>query len=242
MSPTPTNNVHLPARLADFASLPEALDYAARGDTGFNFYSARGELTAVLPYRELREQAISVARGLNKAQLKRGSRLLLIADTTPEFAVMFFACQYAGVIGVPVSLPTTLGGRDAYVEGLRRQLMGCGAIAAAAPSELNEYLRAAAAGLELWLVGTFTDFFELPRSTTDSKPFGPAEPCYLQYSSGSTRARDASAATYDSAVALLANQEWTAQSKRGSPTTYQESRVKQTSWRSTSAGAAQRGA
>lgn len=188
MSPTPTNNVHLPARLADFASLPEALDYAARGDTGFNFYSARGELTAVLPYRELREQAISVARGLNKAQLKRGSRLLLIADTTPEFAVMFFACQYAGVIGVPVSLPTTLGGRDAYVEGLRRQLTGCGAIAAAAPSELNEYLRAAAAGLELWLVGTFTDFFELPRSTTDSKPFGPAEPCYLQYSSGSTRA------------------------------------------------------
>lgn len=188
MIPTPTNNDRLPARLADFRSLPEALDYAARGHTGFNFYSARGHLTATLPYRDLREQAIDAARGLVNGGLKRGSRVLLIADTTPEFAAMFFACQYAGMIGVPVSLPTTLGGRDAFISGLKRQLIGCGATAAAGPSELTEYLKTAAAGLDLWQVGAFSDFFDLPKGNADPNPFLPTEPCYLQYSSGSTRA------------------------------------------------------
>lgn len=188
MNPTPTTNDRLPARLADFASLPEALDYAARGNTGFNFYSARGDLTNVLPYRELRERAVETARGLVRSGIQRNSRVLLIADTTPDFAVMFFACQYAGMIGVPVSLPTTLGGRDSFIAGLRRQLIGSGASAAAAPNELSEYLMAAAQDLNLRQVGSFSEFLELPRASADLSPFGEAESCYLQYSSGSTRA------------------------------------------------------
>ena len=36
----------VPFRAADFTNLAEALDYAALGETGCNFYSARGELSA----------------------------------------------------------------------------------------------------------------------------------------------------------------------------------------------------
>jgi fatty-acyl-CoA synthase len=188
MTPTPTSSDNLPLRLAGLASLPEALNYAARGKTGYNFYSARGDLARVLTYGELRERAIEVARGLVKAGLRPGARVVLVADTDADFAILFFACQYASLLGVPVSLPTALGGRDAYIAGLRRQLVGCGASAAAAPAELLSYLQEAAAGLDIALVGAPQDFYDLPRDGADPRPFGPGDRCYLQYSSGSTRA------------------------------------------------------
>ena len=163
------------------------MDYAARGRTGFNFYSGRGDLVRALPYSELRERAVDVARGLVKAGLPREARVVLIADTDADFTILFFACQYAGLLGVPVSLPTTLGGREAYIAGLRRQLEGCSASAAAAPAELLPFLREAAAGLDLPLIGTPHDFYDLPKDGADLRPFGPGDRCYLQYSSGSTR-------------------------------------------------------
>ena len=55
VKPTPTEQ-DLKRRYADFATLSEALDYAAEGETGCNFYTGTGDLFAVLPYSELREQ------------------------------------------------------------------------------------------------------------------------------------------------------------------------------------------
>ena len=58
---TPTLDV-LPRRMADFATLGEALDYAARGERGMNFHDARGTLVQAYPYALLRENALSHAR------------------------------------------------------------------------------------------------------------------------------------------------------------------------------------
>jgi fatty-acyl-CoA synthase len=180
MTPTPTSNDQLPLRLGGFASLPEALDYAARGKTGYNFHSARGALARALSYAELRERAIDVARGFIKAGLQPGARVVLVADTDPDFTILFFACQYASLLGVPVALPTTLGGREAYVAGLRRQLAGSGASAAAAPAELLSYLQEAAAGLAIPLVGA-------PRNSTTCRATapipGPSDPTTTAISS-----------------------------------------------------------
>src|SRR5690606_5033188 len=104
MTPTPTTNATLPFRVSGFATLAEGLDYAARGRTGCNFFSARGELQQVLPYRELRERARDLAARLAGLDLARGSRVALIAETSPEFLEFFFACQYAGLIPVPLPL------------------------------------------------------------------------------------------------------------------------------------------
>jgi fatty-acyl-CoA synthase len=187
MTPTPTTSDNLPYRRADFAALPEALDYAARGKTGFNFHTVKGELSYVLSFAELRERAIALARGLIRAGLPPRARVLLIADTYPDFMVLFLGCQYASLLPVPVSVPTTLGGRDAYIAGLRRQLEGSGATAAVAPPELVPYLREAAEELPVALIGAPEDFFALPGDGADPRPFGKDDPCYLQYSSGSTR-------------------------------------------------------
>ncbi|HHZ82704.1 MAG TPA: fatty acyl-AMP ligase, partial [Nitrospirales bacterium] len=71
MKPTPTENT-VPLRPGDFANLSQALDYAARGVTGCNFYTGKGELSAVVPYEELREQAQTLARRLQSLGLLRG--------------------------------------------------------------------------------------------------------------------------------------------------------------------------
>ncbi len=185
--PTATESPGLPIRCADFNSLSEALDYAARGAAGLNFYSGKGELISVLAYAQLAERARAMALGLVRAGLERGQRMLLIADTDSDFVIAFFACQYAGILPVPVAIPTTLGGRAAYIGQLQAQLEGCGAVAAMAPEELVPLLAEAAQGLGLRLVGGPGDFQDLPRGGADLRPFGKSEPGYLQYSSGSTR-------------------------------------------------------
>jgi fatty-acyl-CoA synthase len=186
MTPTPTEST-LPYRPVAFDSFVEGLDYAARAETGINFYSARGDLTAVVPYRELRERAIAAAQGMIRTGVPREARVLLVADTDPDFFVLFAACQYAGLVPVPVAVPTGLGGRDSYIAALRRQLEGSGALAAAAPKSLLDYLRAAAEGTAASLVAAFDEVLALPGAGANLRPFGPAERSYLQYSSGSTR-------------------------------------------------------
>jgi len=61
--PTPTARGQA-LRHADFATLCEALDYAATCDTGFNYFDGKAKLKTALSYSELREQAIELAKRL----------------------------------------------------------------------------------------------------------------------------------------------------------------------------------
>ena len=130
VSRTPRTNQHLTQKLAEFASLAEGLDYAAKGVTGFNFYSARGQLTEVLSYRTLRERAVAVARRLAGLNLKRGDRVALVAETGSEFVETFFACQYAGLVPCPMPYSMHIGGMDAYVDRIAGMLRAAKARAA----------------------------------------------------------------------------------------------------------------
>ena len=186
LAATPTTNRVLPFRTGGFATLAEGLDYAARGETGCNFYSPRGELEVALSYRELRERALDLAARLPAARLRRGDRVAIVAETTPDFLIFFFACQYAGMIPVPLPLCVNFGGRDAYAGRLHGMLMAAGARAAVGPEDLADALRLAAARTAVALVGTPGEFYALPASAEPLQPLRAHEPCYIQYSSGST--------------------------------------------------------
>jgi fatty-acyl-CoA synthase len=114
MEATPTENT-LPLRYGDFSTLADALDYAAQGETGANFYNGKGQLEAVLPYAVLRDDALDIARQLMGLKLERGSRVALVAETYPDFLRFFYACQYAGMVPVPLPASIHLGGHKAYV-------------------------------------------------------------------------------------------------------------------------------
>ena len=187
VAPTPTRNATLPFRRGGFSSLCDALDYAAQGETGLNFFDARGRLTACLPYGDLRERARQLARRLMGAGMRRGERLVIVADTWPGFCVAFFAAQYAGVLAVPVAVPVGLGAKESYVAQLRRQIVAAGAVGILAPDELADFAVAAAAGTSARLAGAMSVFEALPESPDEPTPLGAGERCYVQFSSGSTR-------------------------------------------------------
>ncbi|CAN5205674.1 fatty acyl-AMP ligase [soil metagenome] len=186
-TPTPSINTDLAFKRGGFASLCDALDYAAHGETGVNFFDARGRMLSSLPYRDLQIQARAFARRLIGADIARGERLVLIADTWPGFCIAFFGAQYAGVVPVPVSMPVGLGSRVTYIEQLRRQITVAGAVGILAPDELAGFAQTAAEGTTARIAGPMAAFNALPESTGPLRPFGAGERCYIQFSSGSTR-------------------------------------------------------
>jgi len=184
--PTPTNN-SLPLKTSGYQSLAEALDYAARGTTGCNFYNGRGHLVEALSYAELRSSALQLAKRLTGLGLKRGSRIALVADTHPGFHKMFFACQYAGLVPVPLPAAVHLGGKKAFIEHLRALLIDCEAQAAYASEEFVSFLDEAVTGMNLAASGTLSTFDALPATDHLPEPPQAHELAYLQYTSGSTR-------------------------------------------------------
>jgi fatty-acyl-CoA synthase len=184
--PTPTEH-HLERRYADFATLSEALDYAAKGDTGCNFYTGTGELSAVLPYSRLRDDAHAIAYRLHGLGLKRGDRVALVAETNPNFQRFFFACQYAGLVPVPVPPPLQLGGGNEYIGHLRRLLSDSQARACVGPSVFGAFLAEASEGLHLQFIGSADAFSHFPATPVKLEPLEAGELAHLQYTSGSTR-------------------------------------------------------
>ncbi len=187
IEPTPTNNSQT-QRLADFDTLTEALEFAASGTTGYNFYDAKGNLRSVLSYRVLREKARVSARRLLGLGLTSGDRIALVADTTPEFVELFFACRYAGLVPFAMPVPVNLGSHAVYVQQLRGILEGSQASAALANEDYINFLGEAAEGLQrLRWVGTPEQLAKLPAPDITLQPNQPSETAYLQYTSGSTR-------------------------------------------------------
>ena len=184
MTPLPTAPDR-PFRLGGFSTLTEALDFAANGPTGLNLYGLRGELTTVLSYAELRDQARAMAARLLATGLKPHDRIGLVAETTAEFIVAFFACQYARLTPAPLPLPAPLGGREAYVEQIGRMLASAKTAAVFGSEALQPWLQEAAHAARAGLVRRASELAEA--GTCDLPTPTPDETCYVQFSSGSTR-------------------------------------------------------
>ena len=139
---TPTLDT-LPRRCADFPTLGDALDYAAQGRRGLNFHDARGSLSRAYSFAELREDSLAHARRFVALGIAPGDRVAMIAETGAEFAACFFGAVYAGAWPVPLPLPTSFGGREAYVDQLGIQLGSSDPKLFLYPAELSDFCRAA---------------------------------------------------------------------------------------------------
>jgi len=189
-------------RAADFQTLPEALDYAANSAAGVQFYSARGDLLEAITYRELSDAARSMGRRMRRAGLAEGDRVALIAETDANFLRAFFACQYAGLVAVPMPLPVVFGGRAGYVEHIRAMLGVANAAAILSPAPFLDMVRESAGDFDPARIGTFDLFDGLPEDGITLPEIGQDRLSYLQFSSGSTRSPAGIAVTQR---ALMAN-------------------------------------
>jgi fatty-acyl-CoA synthase len=188
LMPTPKGDGALPQRLGGFSTIAEALDYAAQGKTGFNFYGGKGQLAHVLSYADLRHRAISTARKLLSAGLKRGQRVAVVAETGPDFMAVFFGCQYAGLIPAPVPYSMYIGGKDAYIAKVAGMFRAADAAAVITSEDLKEHITAGAADAKVQKVLTHAELEALPEAMVRLQGFAADEVAYVQYSSGSTSA------------------------------------------------------
>lgn len=187
--PTPTLS-SLDQRRANFTTLVESLEYAAQGETGYNFYDSKGNLKSVLTYKDLCANSKIIAKRLSGLGLARNSRVALIADTTPEFVELFFACRFAGFVPFAMPVPVNLGSRAIYVQQLRGMLESSRANVAVASPDFVGFLCEAADGLvsnELKWSGTPAQLDLLPEADVVFTRNAPDETAYLQFTSGSTR-------------------------------------------------------
>ncbi len=166
-----------------FETLTDALEYAASCNTGFNFYSGRGELIKRLSFKELRDQAVEAAKrlvGITDA----GDRIGICAVTSPEFVILFYACQYAGLVPAPLPLPVTLGGRGSYERQLQRMTDTGDFAALLTPTSMENIISSALNDHDVPVI-SFTDLDNLPM-VDELRPHNADGPCYIQYSSGSS--------------------------------------------------------
>ena len=201
LTPTPLLS-GIPFVSGRYETLTEALEYAATGATGFNFYDARANLVRAYPFAELAADARRDALRLIAKGVQPGDRVALIAETGAEFAAAFFAALYAGVLPVPLPLPTSFGGRQAYVEQIRVQLSSCDPVLVLGPDSLKPLFAEAADRLAPAL--GWTEFAALPAPAAELPKADPYAIAYLQYSSGSTRFPHGVAVTHRAVMANLA--------------------------------------
>ncbi|WP_426169379.1 fatty acyl-AMP ligase [Sandarakinorhabdus sp. DWP1-3-1] len=200
-TPTPTFD-GLAYRRASFTTLGAALDYAALGDKGMNFHDARADLVRAYPYRELAADARARAMRLVADGVRPGDRIALIAETGADFAAAFFAAIYAGALPVPLPLPTSFGGREAYVEQIATQLRSCEPRLVLSPEGLFAMVQQSAEGL--CAAHDWSQYFATPAVVVDLPEAKSDDIAYLQYSSGSTRFPHGVAVTHEALLANLA--------------------------------------
>ena len=180
--PTATDS-GLAYRPGDFGSLCEALDHAAAGATGLNFFAADASLVTTLTYGELRRDALALA-GRLAAAYPHHARIGLVAETSRDFVTAFVACQYAGLVPASLSLPAAFGGREAYEWQVSRMAATADLAAVMAPAELTEILTSAMA--DLGIPVRAINGADLAETTAPLAPHGEGGPAYIQFSSGST--------------------------------------------------------
>jgi fatty-acyl-CoA synthase len=202
LAPTPSDDAR-PRRYADFPTLCDALDYAAGGERGLNFHDPRGTLVRPYPFSELRRDALAAAQRLVARGIKPGVRVALLAETGPEFAAAFFGAIYAGVWPVPLPLPTSFGGKDAYIDQLVVQLASSDPELLLYPQELEAMAQAAARNRRIAAVSYEALAEEAEAGVVLPTPDADAI-AYLQYSSGSTRFPHGVAITHRALMSNLA--------------------------------------
>lgn len=198
---TPTLDPSLDRRFSDFDTLIEAIEYAAKGARGVNFFNARGDVIESISWRQIRDRAEVIGRKLVGMNFQKGDRVALIAETSANFVCFFVGCQYASVLPVPLPLPTSFGGKEGYVSQLTMQMESCKANGLMAPSFMDEIVEKATAGLDLKFCGDIDAYLNADGEGEPNLPT-PDDLAYLQYSSGSTRFPHGVSVTHRS---LLAN-------------------------------------
>ncbi|MCI4065668.1 fatty acyl-AMP ligase [Micromonospora sp. R77] len=150
-----------------------------------------GDEVESVTYAELETRVRAAAAGL-AARTVPGSRALLVHPTGVDFVVGFFACAYAGLIGVPVPYPHAATGGVERLAGIAKD---------ADPALILTDADFAAQRYDLPGEVTVLDPAATAPAHWQPVPVDPDTPLFLQYTSGSTSAPKGAVITHGNVVA-----------------------------------------
>src|SRR5207248_4924698 len=104
-------------------TLPEALADAARSENGYCFVGANGEV--VRPYADIERTALSLARSLVEAGVRRGDCVALVLPDPESFLIALLGVSISGAIPASVHAPATMGDLPHYYELTSAVLRSC---------------------------------------------------------------------------------------------------------------------
>ena len=171
------------------ATVTDVLDWhaARHGErTHIVLLEGSGQETST-SYRQLRERACAVARGLLRRGLEPGERVAIMLPTSEAFFVAFFGVLYAGGVPTPIYPPVRLSRIE---EHLRRQaniLDNARAVMLIAAPEASAVARLL--GLQIESLRSIESVDDLAGTATDGPPLPlrrATDMALVQYTSGST--------------------------------------------------------
>jgi fatty-acyl-CoA synthase len=123
--------------------------------------------------------------------LRKGDRLGMVVPDGEDFVLSFYGAMRAGIVPVPMYPPLALGKIDGYVESAGRILATAGARMLLTSKEVAPILwslTSTVAGLEdLVLTEKVRDHDDAQvKASLDGLVVAPSDPCFLQFTSGST--------------------------------------------------------
>lgn len=186
----------------EFATLTDALDCAAQGNASINFHSLRGKLTQSVSYQQLRDEALDTAGRLIARGLLPGDRVVIVADTDPNFQRLLMGCLYARLVPCPAPLPNAFGSKEVYLDQIRRMADIARPRAAITPGLFRDWLIEAMCERDMVFVGAFDDLDNDPGLIRRADAVDIEDLAYLQFSSGTTHAPKGIAVSHR---ALMAN-------------------------------------
>jgi acyl-CoA synthetase (AMP-forming)/AMP-acid ligase II len=169
--------------MSTLRTLVEALADAARAEAGYVFVSGEGD--AARPYADVRVAALSVARALGEAGVRRGDLVALVLADAEQFLTALFGTSLAGAIPASVYPPATTGDLSGYMQVTTAILETSGARAVVTSRDLAPLFEAARDRCPLLEMVLCREELDAPPVEPDMLP-SPGDIAFVQFTSGST--------------------------------------------------------
>ncbi len=186
-------------------TLLDVLDNAqTKDDKGYTFVDDRLK-PKTLSFAEIAHEATRRSHYFRSLGLKRGDRLALIVPEGRDFVLAFYGAIRAGIIPVPMYPPLALGRLDAYIDSAKKILQTSGAKMLLTSPEVAPVLWSLVSDVQSLETLVLTDRVSTESERASTNPndedMRPEDPCFLQFTSGSTSNPKGVVVTHRSLVA-----------------------------------------
>ena len=142
-------------------------------------------------FARIAEEADRRGRFFRSLGLKQGDRLAMIVPDGEDFVLSFFGAVRAGLVPVPMYPPLALGKLDSYIDSAARILSTAHARMLLTSRQVSPLLWPLLSRVETLEEMILTDRVRdhdtgAVKATLDDVRVGEADPCFLQFTSGST--------------------------------------------------------